>query len=139
MKFLFIALVLSLISFNSFAYSAHPCLCHGGGSQVNPNDPDQLLEVGTFLMKHLRPVEAVECLNRAKRISPHYLDVRLALMNSFHDIGDKISGMEEAEAFTEFGRVNEYYQETYETYLEKLNRLTTSRSVEGHTYIRVDI
>jgi hypothetical protein len=126
-----------MLSLNAVAYSEHPCrrVSCGVGSEVNLRDADQLLTAGLFLMKHLRTEEAVECLNQAKLISPHYLDVRLALMNCFHDLGDKKSGLKEASAFLRFGKVNEYYSETFSIYFNKLHRLQSQRSVPGYRYI----
>jgi tetratricopeptide (TPR) repeat protein len=137
MKKLVLALSL-LLSLNVFAYSEHPCRRHcGAGGEVNLRDADQLLSAGLFLMKHLRTEEAIECLNQAKLISPHYLDVRLALMNCFHDIGDKKSGLKEASAFLRFGEVNQYYKDTFSTYFNKLQRLKTQRSVHGYSFIDI--
>ena len=138
MKQLVLALSL-LLSLNVLAYSEHPCRRHscGTGSEVNLRDADQLLSAGLFLMKHLRTEEAIECLNQAKLISPHYLDVRLGLMNCFHDLGDKKSGLKEASAFLRFGKVNEYYTETFFVYFNKLQRLNTQRSVPGYRYIDI--
>lgn len=138
MKKLLLSLSL-MLSFNVSAYSEHPCrrLSCGMASEVNLRDADQLLNAGLFLMKHLRTEEAIECLNQAKLISPHYLDVRLALMNCFHDIGDKKSGLKEASAFLRFGEVNQYYKDTFSTYFNKLQRLKTQRSVHGYSFIDI--
>ena len=136
---IFFSVLSMFIAFNSFAYSEHPCrqVRCGSFAEVNLRDSDQLLEAGLFLMKHLRTQEAIECLNQAKLISPHYLDVRLALMNSFHDLGDKKSGLREASAFLRFGKVNEYYTETFSTYFHKLQRLKQQRTVPGYSYIDI--
>ncbi len=137
MNFKFLVLFLLTFSLQSLAYSSHPCVPRHGQSEVDLKNPDQLLEAGLYLMRNLRTFEAIECLNTAKIISPKYLDVRLALMNSFHDLGDKNSGMLEAKAIGRFGQLNEYYYETYMTYLAKLNRLTSSRSYRGYTYLDI--
>lgn len=131
-----IAVIFFAYSFSALAMHHNPCV-RPDGSHADMRDADQLLESGIFLTKHLYPYEAVVCLNEAKKLSPAYIDVRLALMNAFHDIGDKNSGMREARALARFPWMNDYYIQTYHTYLKKLNRLTTSVSHPGYTYIEV--
>ena len=84
---------------------------------------------GRFLSRNGRPKEAVQCLNRAKTIAPAYIDVRLELMNAFHNLGDKTSGLKEANALN-----------SIELNFAKLGRIMYSiKPIKGFEYLEVAV
>lgn len=142
MKNFFLGLVL-LSSFTSLAqaqsYDPHPCRTGNANTSIDLFNSDDLFFTGRFLSRNGRPKEAVQCLNRAKTIAPAYIDVRLELMNAFHNLGDKTSGMKEANALIRI-ELNREYQETYHIYYAKLKRITQSiKPIKGFEYLQVAV
>lgn len=71
-------------------YEPYPCRTGNANTSIDLFNSDDLFFAGRFLSRNERPKEAIECLNRAKTIAPAYIDVRLELMNAFHNLGDKM-------------------------------------------------
>lgn len=132
--------LLFLIASSAYAsYPSHPCKTRSTGASVDLYNSDDLYFAGRLLSRNGRAIEGIECLNRGKMIAPGYLDIRLELMNAFHTIGDKNSGLKEAEDLKRF-KLTPYYQETWDIYLGKLNRIRNSAaSIEGYEYIQVPV
>jgi tetratricopeptide (TPR) repeat protein len=142
MKHIFIGLVF-LSSFSTLAqaqsYDPYPCRTGNANTSIDLFNSDDLFFTGRFLSRNGRPKEAAQCLNRAKTIAPAYIDVRLELMNAFHNLGDKTSGMKEANALRSI-ELNFEYKETFHLYYAKLQRITQSiKPIEGFEYLEVAV
>lgn len=142
MKHTILGLVL-LSSFTTLAqaqsYDPYPCRTGNANTSIDLFNSDDLFFTGRFLSRNGRSKEAVQCLNRAKTIAPAYIDVRLELMNAFHNMGDKTSGMKEANALTQI-ELNFEYIETYHIYYGKLQRITQSiKPTQGFEYLEVAV
>lgn len=124
---------------NAQSYEPYPCRTGNANTSIDLFNSDDLFFAGRFLSRNGKPKEAVQCLNRAKTIAPAYIDVRLELMNAFHNLGDKTSGMKEAGALNRI-ELNFEYQETYQIYLAKLKRITHSiKPIKGFEYLEVSV
>jgi len=118
-------------------YPERPCRMPQSNSVIDLGNSDDLFFAGRALSRAGRLLDGIECLNRAKQIAPDYLDVRLELMNSFHDLGDRVSGMQEAYDLS-FFPLTPYYRQTFETYYRKLFRLGAGfRPIPGFCYLWV--
>jgi tetratricopeptide (TPR) repeat protein len=142
MKHIFLGLVF-LSSLTTLAqaqsYDPYPCRTGNANTSIDLFNSDDLFFTGRFLSRNGRPKEAAQCLNRAKTIAPAYIDVRLELMNAFHNLGDKTSGMKEANALKRI-ELNFEYQETYHIYYAKLQRITQSiKPIKGFEYLEVAV
>jgi hypothetical protein len=130
-----------MTSLTAFAqsYEPYPCRTGNANTSIDLFNSDDLFFSGRFLSRNGRAKEGIECLNRAKTIAPAYIDVRLELMNAFHNLGDKISGMKEANSLAEI-ELSYDYQETYDVYYRKLQRITRSiQPIKGYSYLEVAV
>lgn len=137
-----IAMILVLIFSQSLLaanYEPFPCRTGNANTSIDLFNSDDLFFAGRFLSRNSRPKEAIECLNRAKIIAPAYIDVRLELMNAFHNFGDKISGLKEAKSLLLL-ELNSEYMETYQIYLNKLNRMEmVIKPIKGYEYLEMPV
>jgi tetratricopeptide (TPR) repeat protein len=142
MKYIFLGLVFlsSLIgSTQAQSYEPYPCRTGNANTSIDLFNSDDLFFTGRFLSRNGKPIEAIQCLNRAKTIAPAYIDVRLELMNAFHNLGDKTSGLKEAKALNGTELTFDY-QETYQIYYAKLQRITRSiNPMQGFEYLEIAV
>jgi tetratricopeptide (TPR) repeat protein len=117
-----LGLMVSTVSFAN-TYDPYPCRTGIANGPINLFNSDDLYFAGRTLVRNDRVLEGIQCLNRAKTIAPGYIDVRLELMNGFSRLDDQASGFKEAVSVAQFN-LNDYYQSTFNTYLEKLVRIT---------------
>lgn len=124
----------------SFAFAAfsdlkpYPCRPGQPAPEIELTNSDDLFFAGRHLVRAGREKEGVQCLNRAKKIAPAYLDVRLELLYAFVEMHDLKSAWLEADEFLLFPSSG-YYYHTYLTYRRKIVRTTEFREpMEGFAF-----
>lgn len=131
--FKFAALIALLVSFQAFAQS--PCGKNQSNEQIDLYNSDDLFFAAKFLGRYGKNLEAIECLNLAKKIAPDYLDVRLELINNFIKIGDRKSATLEAKEYEVFP-TNGYYLTTYFKYVKRIPKIKPVKApIAGYEFV----
>lgn len=133
--FKFLAALALFVSFQ--AYSQSPCGLPQSNQQIDLFNSDDLFFAAKFLGRNGKPLEAIECLNLAKKIAPDYLDVRLELLNMFIRIGDKRSAQLEAKEYELFP-TNGYYISTFVNYVNKIRKISPVKEpIPGYSHVKL--